>query len=312
MPVLSTVKKIPGGIMVVPLFLGVLVNTFVPGVIDIGGFTTGLWRTGAASILGLFLFCCGSQISLKQAGQPVKVGVVLTLSKFALGAVMGIIFNSIWGPMGILGLTPLAVIAALTNSNGGLYSALAGQYGSNEDVGAVSVLAINDGPFLTMIAFGLTGMADVPLLALVAVVLPILIGLILGNLDPEIREFLKPGTVIAIPFFAFPLGAALSLSQVVAAGLPGILLGLICVGITGFGGYYCMKLIRHPNPQVGGAVGTTAGNAVATPAALAMADPSIYELAASATAQVAAAVIVTAILCPMLVNFLDKRERAKK
>lgn len=79
--------------------------------------------------------------------------------------------------------------------------------------------------------------------------------------------------------------------------------------ITGFGGYFSMKLMRSKHPQVGGAIGTTAGNAVGTPAAVAAADPSMLPISEIATAQVAAAVIVTAILCPVLVNFLNKFEK---
>ena len=77
-------------------------------------------------ILAVFLFCNGAQINVKSAGIPLAKGVILTAIKFVIGAALGIIVNSLWGPEGILGLTPLALIGAITNSNGGLYSALAG------------------------------------------------------------------------------------------------------------------------------------------------------------------------------------------
>ncbi|MDV3428131.1 MAG: 2-keto-3-deoxygluconate permease [Bacillota bacterium] len=312
MKILKTVKKIPGGLMVVPLLLGALINTLFPQALQIGGFTTNLFKSGAMPILAAFLFCNGAQINAKQAGSPLIKGVALTLSKFLIGAVLGVLVNKFFGPSGVLGIAPLAIIAAITNSNGGLYAALAGQYGDSTDVGAISILSLNDGPFFTMVAFGITGIANVPFIALVATIVPILIGFILGNLDEDLRKFLEPGTVILIPFFAFPLGAALNFGQIIQAGIPGIILGVVCTLLTGIGGYYTMKLLKAEHPQVGAAVGTTAGNAVATPAALAAVDASLAAVAPTATVQIAAAIIVTAILCPLFVNYLDKREKQKK
>ena len=49
MKILQSVKKIPGGLMVIPLFLGAAFNTFLPGLITLGGsgtFTSHLWKSG--------------------------------------------------------------------------------------------------------------------------------------------------------------------------------------------------------------------------------------------------------------------------
>lgn len=60
MKILQAVKKIPGGLMVVPLLLGAIVNTFFGNVLwsafD-GTFTTYLWKSGAMTILAVFIFC---------------------------------------------------------------------------------------------------------------------------------------------------------------------------------------------------------------------------------------------------------------
>ena len=39
-PILKTINKIPGGMMIVFLFLGCLINTFIPKSLEIGSFTT--------------------------------------------------------------------------------------------------------------------------------------------------------------------------------------------------------------------------------------------------------------------------------
>lgn len=307
MKILDSVKKVPGGLMIVPLLIGALVNTFFPQSLEIGGFTTAMFKTGASAILGAFLFCNGAQISLKQAGTSLTKGFALTLVKFVLGAGIGWLANMIFGEAGFLTITPIAIIASLTNSNGGLYAALASEYGDSTDVGAVSILSINDGPFLTMVALGATGIAKIPFIALVATIVPIIIGFILGNLDEKLAEFLKPGTELLIPFFAFPLGANLDFKNLISAGIPGILLGVLCSVITGFGGYLMMKLLKTKNPGVGFAIGTTAGNAVGTPAALLAVGAISESVSTVATGQLTAAIIVTALLAPLLTNHFSKK-----
>lgn len=310
MKILKSVQKVPGGLMVIPLLMGATINTLAPQVLEIGGFTTALFKGSATALIALFVLCNGAQIDVKQAGKPLYKGIVLTAVKFLIGAVIGWLVGKTYGNAGILGLTPLALVGALTNSNGGLYAALAGQYGDSTDVGAISILSINDGPFFTMIAFGVTGLANIPFMAFIAVLVPIVIGFILGNLDEDLREFLGKGTTLLIPFFAFPLGAALDFRTIIQAGLPGLMLGVLVAVLTGLGGYFASGLFGE-RKAVGAAIGTTAGNAVGTPAALALADPSLEQYVASSTAQIAAAVIVTAILCPLIVSYLDKLNKKK-
>ena len=99
--------------MVIPLLLGVLVNSFAPKSLNIGGFTTALFKQGAAPLIALYMVCCGSSINIKQAGAPICRGIVLTAAKFFTGALIGWLIWKIFGLAGILGLTPLALIAAL-------------------------------------------------------------------------------------------------------------------------------------------------------------------------------------------------------
>ena len=304
-PIKKTLDKIPGGMMVVPLFLGVLTNTFFPEFLKIGGFTTALFSPKASStILACFMFLIGSQIHFKLAPKALKKGAILITSKFIIGAGIGIFVGKVFGPAGVLGLSPLAVLAALTNCNGGLYASLASQYGDETDVGAYALLSLKDGPFFTLVALGASGLAQIPFMSLVAVIIPIGIGMLLGNLDQDMRVFLGSSKLLLIPFFSFPLGAGMNLETIVTAGGPGILLGLIA-SFTGIAAYVMLKIFRE-EPIIGLATGSTAGNAVATPEAVAAIDPTVAALAGVATAQVAAACVVSAVVCPFIVSFAFK------
>ena len=313
MKILSAIRRIPGGLMIVPLLLGMLVTTFTKGWIwetFEGTFTQQLWYGTAMPMLAIFLFCNGTQIKLKTAGKTLYKGVVITTVKVGSGLLIGLLLNWLTGGAGIFGLSTMVIVASFTNSNGGLYAAMAGQFGDESDVGATAVLAINDGPFFTMLALGASGF-DIPVTALVGCMIPILVGMLLGNLDDEIAQFCAPGTEMMIPFMAFTLGSNLTLSSFFTAGASGILLGVACVLMTGLAGYGVYKLLRMTRPQVGTGVGTTAGNAVSTPAALLAAGAITAEASAVAMAQISTCTIITAILCPLLVSWLDRVEKKR-
>lgn len=231
----------------------------------------------------------------------------MTILKLIIGVVIGYVLNMAFGPAGVLGLTPFAVISAVTNSNGAIYTALAKEFGDETDMGAIAILSLNDGPFLTMIALGTTGLASIPLLDIVAAIIPLIIGMILGNLDPDFRDLLSKGLNMILPINGFVFGANMSLITIVKAGVPGILLGLITVLSTGVLTYIIYSAIRRKPDPMGMAIGTVGGNAVATPASVAISDPSLEPYVESATAQTAAAVVITAILTPLLTGFISRR-----
>ncbi|MDU1912633.1 2-keto-3-deoxygluconate permease [Fusobacterium sp.] len=306
--IMRFLKRVPAGMMIVPLLIGAFMNTFFPAALKIGSFTTATFSSaGAATAMGIQLFCLGTTLQLRDMPKVVKRGGILLISKFIIGATIGIVIGKIFGFAGICGLTTLAIISAVTNSNGSVYLALMKTYGDTTDCAAMALLALNDGPLFTLIALGASGLANVPFMALVATVIPIIVGMIIGNLDKEMQTFLEPAGNILIPFVGLTLGAGINLSNVVKGGVPGIILGLITVFVGGSFIVFCDKIIGRRPGYAGWAVATTAGNAVAVPAAVGLIDPAWAPYVGEATTQVAASVVVTAILVPLMTNWWAKK-----
>ena len=84
-------QRIPGGLIIVPMLVGVLANTFIPDVLEIGGFTTGMFKSGTACLLGMFLLLNGASIDVKKIGMPLYKGFVLTLMKLIFGVAFGLL-----------------------------------------------------------------------------------------------------------------------------------------------------------------------------------------------------------------------------
>ncbi|PZE69295.1 2-keto-3-deoxygluconate permease [Curtobacterium sp. MCPF17_018] len=305
-PIKRTIERVPGGMMLVPLVLGAIINTAAPGTGTFFGSFTGALFTGLTPLLAVFYMCLGSTLDIKTTPYIAKKGGVLLASKIAFAVVVGVIAAHVLGqgPVsgGIFaGLSALALVASLSDTNGGLYMSLMGQFGRNKDVGAYSVMSLESGPFLTMLILGVAGLSAFPWQTLVGAILPLLLGMALGNLDPAMRKFLAPLVPAMVPFLGLTLGLTLNLTAVWTAGLLGLALG---VGVVVIGGAWMLLIdkLTKGNGVAGLAAASTAGNAAVVPAIVAAANPAYESSAESATILVAASVVVTAVLCPIVTS----------
>jgi 2-keto-3-deoxygluconate permease len=306
-----SVERVPGGMMIVPLFTGAILNTLAPDAGKFFGSFTGALFTGALPILAVFYVCMGATIELTATPYILKKGGALFLTKVAISAVVGILLGRIWGEAPVsagffAGISTLAVVAAMNDTNGGLYMALMGQFGAPRDVGAYSIMSIESGPFLTMLTLGVAGLSAFPWQALVGAILPLAVGMLLGNLDRELRDFLGKAVPVLIPFFAFALGAGINLATVWKAGFLGLGLGLFVVAVTGLA-LWLADRATGGNGTAGLSAASTAGNAAAVPAIVAAANPAYKPAAATATVLVATSVVVTAICVPILTAWWHRR-----
>ncbi len=303
--------RIPGGMMIIPLLASTLITTFAPDTGKFFGSFTGALFSGALPILAVFYVCMGSTIALSSLPTVARRGGALLAAKVAMGIAAGLLLGHLLGEQPVTsgwfaGLSTLAVVAALNDTNGGLYMALMNQYGRPEEAGAYSVMTLESGPFLTMVTLGVAGLSAFPWQTLVGGILPLAVGIMIGNLDRDMRDFLGRAAPTMIPFFAFALGSSLDLGRIWQAGLLGLAMGLAIVAVSA-AVLLVVDRFSGGNGTAGIAAATTAGNAAAVPALVAAANPVYAPAAGQATVLVAACVIVTSLSVPLLTAWWARR-----
>lgn len=310
MRIVETLKKVPGALMVIPMFLGMLLNTIRPDLLKIGGFTQALTNEGFRTVLAMYLLVIGTKMTLRAAPSMLKRGFGILLAKVGTATAVALVVAKFFDA-DLWGLSSLAILAAMNNSNGGMFLALTSSMGDKDDAGTYVPQSIETGPFLTMLILVGAGLAKIPWLTMLSVVLPIAVGALLGNLNENIQKFFASHEPLIIPFLGFTLGQGVDLSKVIDGGLQGILLAISVITLTGLACILVDKLLGGSG-VAGAAASSTAGNATGTPAAVAMADPKYAAIAPVATIQVTAAFIITAIFTPLLTSWIYKRAQRKR
>ncbi|MDT3382343.1 2-keto-3-deoxygluconate transporter [Labrys neptuniae] len=312
MKILKVIDRIPGGLMLVPLLLGALCKTFAPGAGSyLGSFSNGL-ITGTVPILAVWFFCMGATIDLRATGVVLRKSGTLLVTKIIVAWVATMVAARFIPDGGITsglfaGLSVLAITASMDMTNGGLYAAVMQQYGTREEAGAFVLMSVESGPLVSMLILGASGVAVFEPRLFVGAVLPFLIGFALGNLDRDLRELFGRCVHPLIPFFGFALGNGIDLKVIAQSGLAGVLLGLGVIVVTGIPLMLADRFIGGGNGTAGLAASSTAGAAIANPTLIGEMIPSFKPVVPAATALVATACLVTAILVPILTALWAKR-----
>ncbi len=306
------IDRVPGGLMLVPMVLGACVHTFAPDAGKyFGSFTNGL-ISGTVPILAVWFFCMGATIDLRATGVVLRKSGTLVITKTLVAWLVTLICAQFIPDDGIksgvlAGLSLLAIVASMDMTNGGLYAAVMQQYGTREEAGAFVLMSLESGPLVSMTILGATGVAVFEPRLFVGAVLPFLIGFALGNLDRELRDLFGRCVHPLIPFFGFALGNGIDLHVIARSGIPGLLLGLAVIVVTGVPLILADRLVGGGNGTAGLAASSTAGAAVANPAIIGEMVPKLKPLVPAATATVATACLITAILVPILTAMWSRR-----
>lgn len=310
--ILETVKRVPAGLMFVPLALGSLINTFTPQALDIGTpFSAAFSSKGTMCLVGMILFFSGSQFKPSQVKLTLKRGGTLSLCKLFIGVLASVAFCMLFGKEGLFGISSVAVVISLTSLLPAIYIGLMDSYGDDIDRASYGLLNLISIPAVPICILSFQNSGGLNYMALLASLLPFLLGMLLGNLDPQIRKLFAPAGTICLPLLGFGLGTSINLLSCVYAFGEGLALTALYLLINNLPLLFVEKKILHERGHASSAFCGIAAMSIAIPAMLAELDPSYLPFVPSATAQIASAVVFSNILTPvvtkLVVNLHEKR-----
>lgn len=299
-------KKIPGGALLIPMLISAVLNTLFPNLwTAIGGTSLSTFKGGALTIVGLILFAVGANTNIKQLGKCLQRNGVLILAKILLSLIFGFLYVRLFGMDGIMGISAVAFMACICSTNPGVYIGLMQDYGDQIDMGNVPLMTIVSGvPLIPLLVLTSAGGSSFDLMSILTVLLPYVLGLVLGNLDPKLAKMYSPVSNIVLPFLGFNFGSSINLIAAAKAGIGGILLGVVFVAINALVLVAADKLINKRPGYAGAAMCSVAGFAVAVPALL---GEAFAQYQAAAVSQVALCMVVSCILNPIVTKAVVKK-----
>lgn len=313
----KTLQKVPAGTMFVPLIIGALITTICNGLLQFD-----LWTylgnpmqdmfssTGQMLLIGLMLFCTGTQLKLGDLKDALHRGILLILVRLIVAYVLCALFYFAFGYDGILGISFLAFVCAVTSANAALYMGIIQPFGDKSDKASFGVMLICSMPLLPLLFlgfFGTSGFGMAQVLQIVSLLIPFILGMILGNLDGDIRKVFAGGNAIILPFLGFEFGSTINLFDAFKMLPQGLMLSVLYFIIVITPSYLFERHVLHRPGYASVASASLAGVALAIPSMAAGANPAFNDYTADAVATLAFVLAVTNILCPFMVKWVLKR-----
>lgn len=305
-------KKIPAGMMLVPILIGALINTFCPELLKIGDPTEILFTSkGMSCLLGLIIFFTGTQIKIKDLKKNLKKSFVLVATKLIVAYGLSYIFYRLFGMAGVLGISFVAIVSVLTSTNGVLYYGIVDEYHAKEDYTTFCFIALYSMPIIpTLFLTSFGGSMDIT--AVISLIVPFLLGFLLGNLDDEWTKLFKNGSAMLFPIVGLQFGSLIDLGSIISDIPRGLLLVIIFYICSIIPTYLVDKKILKNDGHSAIAMASVAGGSLSIPYFCAEIIPEYQVYLSSAISQVSICMLVTTFLTPFLTKYIVQKFKTKK
>lgn len=203
-----------------------------------------------------------------------------------------------------MGVSAIAFIVAICSVNPSVYLAIVSDYGDEDDKVAFGLVGLVCIPAFPMLVYSITNGGSVDWTPIISTIIPIILGMIIGNIDKDMASLFSPGLPLLMPFLGWSVGSGINLVQAVQSGFSGIVITLF---------YYIVllppiyltetKILKFDGMSTLG-MSTIAGLSAAMPMMFVSNNPELFEIATQATSQITFGVVLTSIITPSLAKWL--------
>lgn len=303
----NSIKKIPAGTFVVPMLLSAVLYTLWPSLFHIGGVTEQFMGGRSNTfIIGMLTFSSGVTIDIGTLVKLFKRHGVLLLIKLVISLVFGVLFITMFGQEGILGISALAFVVAISSINPSLYLSLAEEYGDKVDTAAFALTTLFSIPALPLLIYAMSGSGEFDIMPIISTLIPLLLGILLGNLDKGFIDMFAKGVPVLLPILGWNIGQGMNLLEALQSGVGGVILTVLFYLFMIPLLFVDMKLLKNDGIAAL-SMFSVSGTSASFPFLLAVSNAALIPHYVGATAQVLTAAIITIIITPMLVGKLHER-----
>jgi len=303
--VVNRLFSFPGSILLVPMMLSALVNTFFKNLLLIGEPMNSIFNgSGIMVLLFIMLFVSGLELKFNQLKGVIKESFLLIIVRIVLATVIYFLYLKIFGSSGIFSISSFTLLIVLLSTNPGLFIALVQQYGKKENTSLFGPLNVLPLPAIPLAILSLSSKSSFSLLSLFAVLLPFILGIVIGNTYPLLKNKIGNVTPTILFFWGLGLGSKLDLTMMFNDLIPGFILTILFYLLITLPMYFLERLLLKSNGVLSLSTCSVAAIALIIPAMINQGySEAILE---SAVNQLSLVVILTSLLTPLLVDFIAK------
>lgn len=305
---LKLINKVPAGMFVVPMVISMIINTFWPDLFNVGGMTQTLFAgDGVGFMVAFVTFASGISIKFSDLPALFKRHGVLFLIKLTITMVLSILYMRTFGQEGIFGVSALGFTLVMTSLNPSVYLSVVGEYGDELDPAAFGITGIFTLPLIPQLIYSLGyteggsggGLDFTPI---ILTLIPLVFGMILGNLEPGFRGIFGPGLGAIIPVLGWGIGQSANIIDAFQSGLAGVIVTLIFI-IVYSSLFFIDRYLLKNNGITGLAFIIVAGTSASAGPAITAVYPELLPYLGNAVALVVFAFIITAIATPFVIGW---------